>query len=374
MAQNYSTAMKQLTTLLVAFLFSFSSLYASDNLTEGFSEGNPEIESIHALAFGPEGILFIGDSQAAQIVAIDFSAHQKSSNEQLRIPDLEGTLSSILGSASDQFQLVDMAVNPANENIYLAVNHSSGKSFLFLVNNNTLEQIDLKTVSFSKLAVSNAVAVDAKDRRGRSLRRWAISDMHYADGKVMLSGLSNAEFASTFRAIPFPFTNSQKASSLEIYHAAHGRYETNSPIKTFTTVMVNDKPHLLASYTCTPLVVFPMDALKDGGHTKGRTVAELGNSNTPLDIIELEKEGKRYILMANSNRALMKIDMATIEDFGDSLTERVTVRSGTAGIDFINLPFVNVQQLSKLNDNQFVMVQRESNGKLALKTGSSRWL
>lgn len=366
--------MKRFFTLALTILFTTTSALASNVLTALFTKGNPEISSIHALAFGPESILFIGDSNAAQVVAIDLSTQKKATNQELTIADLEATLNQLLGTTSDQYQLVDMAVDPTNDNVYLAVNHSSGKSLLFLVNNNTLEPVDIESVSFSKMALENAVAQDAKDRRGRSLRRWAISDLQYADGKVLLSGLSNAEFASTFRAIPFPFKENQQASSLEIYHAAHGRYETNSPIKTFTTVTVQDKPHLLASYTCTPLVVFPMETLKDGEHVKGRTVAELGNVNTPLDIVAIEKDGSRFILLANSNRALMKIKMDDIENYGDSLTEKVAVRSGTAGVDFINLPFVNVQQLDKLSNGQFIMVQRDSRGKLALKLGSNRWL
>ena len=163
-------------------------------------------------------------------------------------------------------------------------------------------------------------------------------------------------------------------SSLEIYHAAHGKYETKSPIKTFMPLTINGKSQILASYTCTPLVVFPMESIKSNAHTKGKTVAELGNWNTPLDIIEMEKEGQRYVLMANSNRALMKIKVADIEKFGDSLSEKVMERAGTAGIDFINLPFVNVQQLDKLNESTFVMIQRESNGVLSLKTSNNRWL
>ena len=70
----------------------------------------------------------------------------------------------------------------------------------------------------------------------------------------------------------------------------------------------------------------------------------------------------------------MKIKVSDIENFGDSLTEKVMERAGTAGIDFINLPFVNVQQLDKLDEATFVMIQRNSNGVLSLKTESSRWL
>ena len=80
-------------------------------------------------------------------------------------------------------------------------------------------------------------------------------------------------------------------------------------------------------------------------HAKGRTIAELGNWNTPLDIIELENDGKRFVLLANSSRALMKLKVNDIESFGDSLTERVVERSGTAGVDFIALPFVRGEVL-----------------------------
>jgi len=364
--------MKQLITLFILSL-SFSMVW-SNHLTDDFELGNPDIKSMHAMAFGPESILFIGDSDAAQVIAIDLSNQEKATNDKMAIENIEQQLSNLLGTASDQFQIIDLAVDPTNENVYIAVNHSSGKSLLFLVNNNSLEAVDIEEVRYSKTALKNAVSVEAQDRRGRSLRKWAISDLRYADGKVMVSGLSNAEFASTFRAISFPFSETETQSSLEIYHAAHGKYETNSPIKTFTPVTINNKQQILASYTCTPLVVFPMDEMKNGAHTKGQTVAELGNWNTPLDIIEMEKEGQRYILMANSNRALMKIKVSDIENFGDSLSEKVAERAGTAGIDFINLPFVNVQQLDKLNESTFVMIQRDANGILSLKTDSSRWL
>ena len=118
---------------------------------------------------------------------------------------------------------------------------------------------------------------DAKDDRGRSLRTLTITDLGFYKDKVMVTGLSNQEFSSSFRSIPFPFKDSQDQASLEIYHAAHGKYETNSPIKTFTPAVVGDKEYLIASYTCTPLVLFPMAELKAGKHVKGRTVAELGS-------------------------------------------------------------------------------------------------
>ncbi len=363
---------KHILTLLIGLFYLH--IHANDSLTQDFVTGNPNIGSINAMTFGPEGILFLGDSKNAEIIAIDLSTAKKAVNNKLYLKDVESLLSQLLGADSDQVQIVDMVVNPINQNIYIGAQHSSGTSFLFLVNDNTLENVPLNSVSFSKTGISNTVKVEAKDRRGRPLRKLAITDIQYANGEVMVSGLNNAEFASTFRVISFPFSSTQKDSSLEIYHAAHGKYETHAPIKTFMTTTINKEPHIIASYTCTPLVVFPMKSLTAGSHTKGRTVAELGNWNTPLDIIEMTKDGKRYILMANSNRALMKFKVTDIASFSTSLTTRVKERAGTEGVNFINLPFVNVLQLDKLSDKEFVFIQRESNGKLTLKTGSNRWL
>ena len=129
-----------------------------------------------------------------------------------------------------------------------------------------------------------------------------------------------------------------------------------------------------SAYPYAASVVFPMNNLKPGEHTTGQTVAELGNWNVPLDIIQMEKEGKSYLLMANSSRAVMKISVDQVANFNDSLTEKVAERSGTAGVDFINLPFVNVQQLAKLSDSQFIMLQRKGNGDLDLLTQNNRWL
>ena len=114
-----------------------------------------------------------------------------------------------------------------------------------------------------------------------------------------------------------------------------------------------------------------MDELKNNTHVKGKTVAELGNWNTPLDFITYKKEDKTYLLLANSNRALMKIDPKDIESFDQAMTERIAKRGGTEGVDFIALPFVNVQQLANYDDS-VLLLQRKANGSLDLFLASQR--
>ncbi len=365
-------------TFLLIGTFSIGAMNPENALKANFEVGDPGIESINSMAFGPEGILFIGDSNAAQIIAVDVSGHAASDNSEVRIDQLDKLIADMLGAPIDEVRITDMAVNPANDNIYLAAQHSSGKAILLRVENNALKMVPLQSVSHSKIALNNAVAKDAKDRRNRPLRRWAIADINYSDGKVLVSGLSNQEFASTFRVIAFPFSKGQVSKeqgygSLEVYHAAHGKYETHAPIKTFIATKVGGKENIIAGYTCTPLVLFPMEKIQLGSHNKGRTVAELGSGNSPLDIIEVGSGDQHYLLISNNNRPLMKMEFKDLEAFQGSMTEPVTKKGAAEGVPYVNLPFVNVQQLDNLGDG-FVMVQRESNGNLALKKGSSWWI
>src|SRR5262249_7514295 len=154
----------------------------------------------------------------------------------------------------------------------------------------------LKDVKSAKATIPNAAD-------GRS-RTEAITHLAYLKGRVMVAGMSNEEFASKLRSIPFPFgqETADKGTSVQIFHGAHGRWETRSPVRVLASYKIGDEDHLLAAYQCTPLVKFPVSSLKPGEKVKGTTVAELGNGNRPLSMIVYQKGGKDYVLMANNKR------------------------------------------------------------------------
>ncbi|MEM9897583.1 MAG: hypothetical protein AAF789_14575, partial [Bacteroidota bacterium] len=278
--------MKKLFLFSLSLFFSVLSMASTPDWKANFKMGDPEVQSINALAFGPEGILFIGDAKQAQIVAFD-TKDTKATNtpEKLNFKNVDEHIAALLGTTADAIQIRDMAINPISKNIYLAVHTQDARPILLRYANEKMELVELDNISFNEVALQKPVASDAKDRRGRSLRQWAISDLAYQDGEVMVSGLSNEEFSSAFVRMAFPFDQKEALSTIEIYHAAHGRYETYAPIKTFMPFELNGEKHIVASYTCTPLVIFPVGEMEAGKHLKGNTIAELGNRNTPLDII-----------------------------------------------------------------------------------------
>jgi hypothetical protein len=350
-------------------LFLFLALSRTNKHPYGFQVGTPSIKSISAMTFGPDGILFIGDSKSATVIAIDTkdrTAVEKAPSVQIK--NFDARVAAALGTEVKNIRIQDIVVNPISKKIYCAVQSSDGTPVLLSIDGDKIQTVELKDVPFSSASLVNAPGEDQKDGRGRSLREQVISDINYTDGSVMISGLSNQEFNSAIRRISFPFADKQEFASLEIYHVAHGRFETNSPIRTFTTADLNGKKYLVASYTCTPLVLFPMDELKAGKHVKGRTVAEFGAGNSPIDMVSMKQGDNLFLVMANSNRPVMRVKYKSIESYEGSLTQPLTENSKTAGVDFVNLPVVNVLQMDKLDEGKVVVLQRNANGELDLVT------
>jgi hypothetical protein len=249
----------------------------------------------------------------------------------VQIPDLTGKIAALLGATSDQIRVPDIAVNPASGKVYLGVARGAGADAeqLILVADRAgqITELDLDATPHSSVALVDQPDADKLDRRGNALRTDTITDLGYVDGKVIVAGLSNEEVASTLRAIPYPFTATTKGASIEIWHGAHGQYETNAPIRTFIAYEFDGQPEILASYTCTPLVRIPVAKLTPGAKVMGMTIAELGNMNRPLDMIAYRKDGSDFILMANSNRGVMKVHADKLGDYG-AITHKIAATHG----------------------------------------------
>jgi len=341
-------------------LLLFAGINRKPALPYGFITGTPEIKSITSLTFGPTGVLFIGDSQSAMVFAVDTKDTKKAPAKPYELQNVDAKIAEVLGTTKENIAIIDIAVNPVSKKLYIAVTASGAPVLLTLDNSNAIKAVSLKDINYSSVELNDAP----------TKRITSISDMGFADGKLMVSGLCNKEFSSSFRTITFPFTGKQEdESTLEMYHTSHGRYETTSPIRTFSTTVIDGKSYVIASYTCTPLVLFAMDEMKPGAHVKGRTIAEMGNMNTPSDMIWLKENGQNYLVMANSARPAVKVSYDDIQKFQGSLTQPMPTFGGTA---FTKLPYEKVLQLDKLDDDKAVLIQKKDNGEVDLWTSDGK--
>src|SRR5690349_23830690 len=110
--------MKIIITSFVLILTLGTNLVAG-NLTADMKEGKAEFKSMGPLAFGPEGILFIADTKAAAVVAIDTGDTKAAAGEKaLKVDGINQKIAALLGTAADQILINDLSVNPISRNVY----------------------------------------------------------------------------------------------------------------------------------------------------------------------------------------------------------------------------------------------------------------
>ena len=187
------------------------------------------------------------------------------------------------------------------------------------------------------------------------------------NGNLLVAGMSNEEWSSALRSIPYPFNTAAKGTQLQIWHASHGRYETQSPVRTFVPYTMGGQQYVLAAYTCTPLVKIPMTDLKPGAQVKGVTIADLGVGNQPLDMVPYVKDGHEYILIANSSYGVVKLHADTLGT--DKPIDSPTVVD-VAGAPYDKITTVtNVQHLAQIDDaSALVLTAARGAGPVNLQT------
>jgi hypothetical protein len=355
----------------------------------GLERGRVELGSAGSITFGPAGILFVADSTAATVFAVDVAdPGPASAAGPFDLADVDARVGSFLGGEPGDITIKDMAVHPLSHNVYLSVQRGHGDAaqpVLVRISraDGAISDVPLDDVPFAAAAIGDAP--DQDDERlditlplgdegeevqfetikvrivRQPIRTATITDMAYAGGTLLIAGLSNEEFSSKLRRIPFPFSAGITSSSLEIFHVSHGAWETAAPIRAF--VPYDDGASILASYTCTPVVHFPLTDLTDGAKAVGRTVAELGAVNQPLDMVSFVQDGEEYLLVANSAHWLVKIACRDI-DSQSPLTEP----QRPVGVPRETKDLQGIRRLANLGDHYVLALQSDEAGRQHLRS------
>jgi hypothetical protein len=350
--------------------------WADEGVTAGMKKGTPTIKQAGPLAFGPEGVLFVADAPNSTIYAIATGDTKPADVKALSIAKVDEVIGGLLGTTGNDILINDMKANPASGIVYLSVARGKGPdaaaAIIKVGADGKAAEVPLKDIMFSSVKLDN---VNKKSPRGEVP---GITSIAYHKGDLYVAGMGTLEWESNLKAIPFPFTESTtKGAGVQIYHGAHGRYETQAPIQTFMAYDIAGQTNLLASYTCTPLVKLPVAEIKKGDKVKGTTVAELGNMNRPIDIIAYTKDGKDYALMANATRGVMKVSLDGVDkieeikapvrggqpELNPSAVTTQRVGGPTAGLKYETIKDLDgTVQLDKLNDTTAVVVRKTAKG------------
>jgi hypothetical protein len=312
-------------------------------------------------------VLFVGDSLGGAVVAIDTGDKTAVRTASINVQGVNQKIAALVGVMPDQILVNDIAVNPISKNVYVSASRGRGPDAMPLIVK-VEPSGKVMPLSLDNIAHASVSLVDAPDSNPsarQNPRLTTITDMAFTNGSVMVAGMSNEEWNSALRSIPYPFSSAAKGTQLQIWHASHGRFETQAPVRTFVPYTLGGQPYVLAAYTCTPLVKIPMSALKPGAQVKGVTIADLGSGNQPLDMVPYKKDGHEFILIANTTYGVVKLHADTLAT--DKPIDSPTV-TDVAGAPYDKITaLTNVRHLAQVDDGHALVVSANG-GNTSLQT------
>ena len=332
--------------------------------------GSAGLKSAGALAFGPDGMLFVGDSVGGAIAAIDTGDRTAAASAaKVNVQGIDEKLAALVGVMPGDILINDVAVNPISKNVYVSAARGRGPDAAPLVvrvdASGKLTLLALDNIKHETVSLTDAPEANPAARQNP--RTQTITDMAFVNGSVMVAGMSNEEWSSALRSIPYPFKAAAKGTQLQIWHSSHGRYETQSPVRTFVPYTIDGKQYVLAAYTCTPLVKIPVSDLKAGAQVKGVTISDLGAGNQPLDMVPYKKDGHEFILIANSSFGVVKLH-------ADNLGQYKPIDSPTV-VDVAGAPYdkiaalTNVRHLTQVDASNALVLTSAGGGGFGPATG-----
>lgn len=272
--------MKRALLLVCVLLLGLSNAVQAD-------QGNPKIKVIEAIAFGPDGLLVIGGGARVVIVQTgDMTPSTWSVTEKANIDQL---MAGKLGLDAKDIEVRKLAVNPASHKAYVALQSLKTKDCVILTidGSGNIAEFPLDNVKYTSFALAMPNGAVTK-----------ITDIAWAGGKIVAATQATNKFASrVFTINPAAKDGSSTQISTKTFHVGHNRWETQAPLRVLMSYTEEGKNSVVGSFTCTPIVRYDLEDAKNDDQITGRSVLELGQGNTPLDMFAYERDGKKYILV-----------------------------------------------------------------------------
>jgi hypothetical protein len=331
-----------------------------------------DLQSASVLEFADADTLFVADSMAGAIhaIALPEAGTAPAAPAPYNLLDLDGVLAEALGADVRGFTYHDLAVHPVTRDAYISLTATidgvAQPAVVTVAREGAVQRLDLSALSTDIFTLQDGADDGVTFWRDIPAASFTVTDLDFANGELFISGLSTGEFASTLRRVPFPFAGAANATGIEIYHAAHGQTETRAPIRAMTVLDLDGVSTVVAAYTCTPLVTIPTADLTDGANISGRTIAELGYGNTPLEVLDfqvMDRQGNAatYVLVINRE---MDADLISLGDLttaasAPGITEPIPYLGATVGVTTTPLPLSGVLQAAD-QDAQFLLTLRRN--------------
>jgi len=319
--------------------------------------------SATVLEFAESNTLFVADSDSGQIFAYQLpDIAPATRSESYNLEGAGTSIAALLNVAPTDVNYHDIAIHPRSKEAFISVSYLQGKqkrAALIKANQKGhIEKVNLSQFKHTVKALTDTAEEAVTFWRDIPATTLAITDLDYVNGTLYVSSLSTGEFASTLRKVDYPFTDKDTRSQIEIYHTVHNQTETRAPIRAMEVLNLNGVETVVAAYTCTPLVTISTAQLSDGAHVKGKTIAELGYGNTPLDVIHFTatdhtQQQEDFVLVVNKERSADLIRVADLTEANKKDGLSTPEMWAKAGVPTRPVPLSGVMQAAD-QDGQFI--------------------
>jgi hypothetical protein len=338
------------TSVAAAVAAGSSSVQANASL-----KASKKVQSISAMTLAADGKLIVADWRTSALHALSLPALPVSKETSFNVLDLSERLAKTYDMDALSIRVTATAFDTKSQATYLALalgRQAAAPAGLAMVDaKGQVSSMDIDQLWSATQPLSGAPG-EATLWEKQTTRSLLVTDIKAIGNELIVAGLSNSSFDSTLRRVPYPFAGGGSSSSISMYHAVHNQIETRAPVRAFNVVDIEGQPTLLAAYTCTPLVTVPMSDLKDGAKVRGKTIAELGFGNSPLDVVpfSINYQGKKsdWVLVANSAKAADLISLTDIANASKSEGLSKPVKAPFdqfAGVRTIPVPIANLQRV-----------------------------
>ena len=302
----------------------------------GASANEPalDIKFAGALEFSEDGTLFVGDNYNGAIYAFEMRSEGSAAKvSPSSIANIDSKIAELLGVGVGALEINDMATHPVSNDIYISVtrigNFASKPAIIKVSQDQQISLVDMSALPFQKQELTEFPEGDTTFKvRGAgpmppmprdvskgeiALRTLAIMDMEYYNGELFVAGVAHDNFLSSLRRISYPFDGTQSITNVDMYHVTHDQYESRAPIRAMSIQEIDGKPQLIAAYTCSPIVLVPLEDIKDGAKISASTIMDYGNGQ-PLDMIPFQMQGQTMLFVTNDSRSPQVIPVSGLND------------------------------------------------------------
>jgi len=340
-----------------------------------------------ALTFADDGTLFVGDNHNGAIYAFEIPAERPAGQTvPWSIRNIDAKIAELLGVRVGAVEINDLAVHPISNEICISVTRVESFASQPAIVTISVDH-DIRLLDTSSLAVQKQDLAEFPEGETRfqvrgsgdgplprdmakgavAVRSLAIMDLEFHDGELFVAGVAYDNFRSSLRRLRYPFDGTQDITTVETYHIVHDQYESRAPIRAMSVQQVDGKAQLVAAYTCSPMVLIPLDDIVDGADISAKTIADLGNGQ-PLDMVPFQMDDQAMLFVTNNSRSpqvipvdgLSGAEAVTHEDFdrGPKLDLHPIMPYGPIGkaVMFEGVPL----HLALLDDDFFVSLTRDA--------------